>query len=101
MPQGKQDNLKAKLYGRIGKLISKEARSGGADPVANIRLGLILRQAKQAGVPNDIIARNLARGQDKTQGDFSEVPRSSRSTALSSLLPCKKWARARQAVMCH
>ena len=84
--QGKQDSLKAKLYGRIGKLISKEARSGGADPVANIRLGLILRQAKQAGVPNDIIARNLDRAQDKSVGDFSEVPRSSFSAALGSQL---------------
>ena len=37
-------------------------------------------------MPNDIISRNLDRAQDKSVGDFSEVPRSSRSTAPGSWL---------------
>ena len=66
--------MKAKVYGRIGKMISKEARAGGSDPVANSRLGVLLQQAKQAGVPKDIVNRNLEKALDKSQGDFAEVP---------------------------
>ena len=71
--QTAQDMKKAKVYGRIGKLISREARAGGSDPVANSRLGAVLQQAKLAGVPKDIVSRNLARALDKSQGDFAEV----------------------------
>ena len=64
---------KAKLYGKIGKLILQEVKAGGPDAVANTRLKEILKQAQQAAIPKDIIDRNIKKGSDKSQADFQEV----------------------------
>lgn len=69
----KADAQKAKLYGKIGKLIAQAVRSGGADPIANSRLRDVLQQAKLAQVPTDIIDRNLKKASEKDAADFSEV----------------------------
>eukprot|EP00889_Picochlorum_renovo_P003460 jgi/Picre1/30490/NNA_005854.t1 len=71
--KGKTDAAKAKLYGKFGKLIAQEARSGGADPSSNGKLKDVLAQAKSAQVPADIIERNLKKAEDKSGGDFSEM----------------------------
>ena len=71
--KGKADSAKAKLYGKIGKLIAQEVRSGGPDPVANARLRDVLQQAKNAQVPADIIERNLKKANEKSGSDFSEM----------------------------
>ena len=43
------------------------AKAGGADPVANGKLGDLLRQCKELGVPKDLVERNLKRASDKSQ----------------------------------
>jgi hypothetical protein len=71
--KGKADAAKAKLYGKLGKLIAQAVRSGGADPIANARLRDVLAQAKLAQLPADIIDRNLKKAADKNAADFSEM----------------------------
>ena len=71
--QNSQDARKAKLYGKIGKLIVQAVKAGGTDTVGNARLKDVLKQAQQASVPKDIIERNIKRASDKSQADFQEV----------------------------
>lgn len=71
--KGKSDAAKAKVYGRIGKKIIQYVKSGGADPSTNSRLSDLLKQAKEAGVPKDIIDRNIKRAADKNQTDYQEI----------------------------
>ena len=71
--QNSQDARKAKLYGKIGKLIVQAVKAGGTDMVGNARLKDVLKQAQQASVPKDIIERNIKRASDKSQADFQEV----------------------------
>ncbi|GLC47402.1 hypothetical protein PLESTB_001960000 [Pleodorina starrii] len=71
--KGKSDAKKAKIYGRIGKKIIQLAKAGGADPTTNAALDTLLRQAKDLGVPKDVVERNLKRATDSKQGDYQEV----------------------------
>lgn len=71
--QTSQDARKAKLYGKIGKLIVQAVKAGGTDVVGNPRLKEVLKQAQQASIPKDIIERNITRASDKSQADFQEV----------------------------
>ena len=71
--QTSQDARKAKLYGKIGKLIVQAVKAGGTDVVGNPRLKEVLKQAQQASIPKDIIDRNIKRASDKSQADFQEV----------------------------
>lgn len=71
--KGKADAIKGKLYGRWGKKIVQCAKAGGADPIANSKLGNLLKEAKDLGIPRDIIERNLKKAADKSQADFSEL----------------------------
>jgi transcriptional/translational regulatory protein YebC/TACO1 len=71
--KGKADAQKAKLYGKIGKLIAQAVRAGGADPIANSRLRDVLQQATVAQLPKDIIDRNMKKANDKNSADFSEM----------------------------
>lgn len=67
---------KAKLYGKLGKLILASARQGGADPAANPKLGAALAAAKAAALPREIVDRNLRKAGEKAGAggaDFSEV----------------------------
>lgn len=47
-------------------------KQGGPDPVANSKLSDLLKQAKDLGVPKDIIERNIKKASDAKQGDFQE-----------------------------
>lgn len=47
-------------------------KSGGPDPVGNSKLSDLLKQAKELGVPKDIIDRNIKKASDAKQGDFQE-----------------------------
>lgn len=49
------------------KMQTCSVKSGGPDPVANSKLHDILKQAKDLGVPKDIIERNIKRASDKSQ----------------------------------
>ena len=84
--KGKADAQKAKLYGKIGKLIAQAVRAGGADQVANARLRDVLALAKQAQLPVDIIDRNLKKANEKNSADFSEMVYEAYGMCLS--VPC-------------
>lgn len=100
--QGAADAAKAKLYGKLGKLIVKtygivhhhicnarhcaphpypitlllllhRAKAGGPDPVSNTALADVLRQARDAQVPKDIIERNIKKASEANQADFQEM----------------------------
>ncbi|GAX77862.1 hypothetical protein CEUSTIGMA_g5304.t1 [Chlamydomonas eustigma] len=71
--KGKSDAKKAKVYGRVGKKIIQYVKSGGADPVTNAKLDTLIKQAKDLGVPRDIIDRNIKRASDTKQADFLEL----------------------------
>jgi hypothetical protein len=49
------------------------AKAGGVDANANHKLAEVLRVAKAAEVPKDIIERNLKKASDKSQADYQEV----------------------------
>lgn len=61
------------MWGTLAKKIIQAVKAGGADAAANQRLAEVLKQAKQAEVPRDIIDRNLKKATDKSQADFAEV----------------------------
>jgi len=72
--KNKRDAAITKLYGRYGKLIVQTVKSGGsADPVANVALGKLLKQAQNANVPRDLIERNLKKAQEAKTGDYFEL----------------------------
>ncbi|KAI8473710.1 MAG: transcriptional regulator TACO1-like protein [Monoraphidium minutum] len=71
--KGKADAKKAKVYGKIGKKIIQIVKAGGADPATNSKLSDLLKQARELGVPRDILDRNIKRASDAKQGDFSET----------------------------
>ncbi|KAG1678986.1 hypothetical protein FOA52_013049 [Chlamydomonas sp. UWO 241] len=71
--KGKSDALRAKLFARSGKKIVMLVKAGGPDPVTNAALELAIRQAKEAGVPRDIVDRNLKRASDSKQADYTEI----------------------------
>ena len=71
--QNAQDQKRAKVWGTLAKKIIQAVKAGGADAAANQRLAEVLKQAKQAEVPRDIIDRNLKKATDKSQADFAEV----------------------------
>jgi transcriptional/translational regulatory protein YebC/TACO1 len=72
--KGKADAIKAKLYGRIGKMIVQTVKSGGgADPATNSKLAEVLKKAKDVGAPKDLIERNLKRASDSKQADYAEL----------------------------
>lgn len=50
----------------------RSVKAGGPDPVANAKLSDLLKQAKDLGVPKDIIERNIKKASDAKQGDFQE-----------------------------
>ena len=71
--KGAADAKKAALYGKYGKLIVTLAKEGGPSPNANTQLRDIIAQATRAGVPKDIIERNIKRASDSKQADYSET----------------------------
>lgn len=48
------------------------AKAGGDNPDTNAKLKSVMTRARSAGVPNDIIDRNLKRAGDKSAADLAE-----------------------------
>eukprot|EP00899_Mesostigma_viride_P008120 jgi/Mesvir1/17309/Mv07706-RA.1 len=69
--QNAADAKRAKVLGRFGKLIIAAVKRGG--PSGNPELDQLLRQAKLAAVPKDLIERNIKKAADKSQADFVDV----------------------------
>ena len=73
MPQNKSDGVRAKLYGKMGKLIVQAVRAGGPSADANSRLRDLLAQARASNIPKDIIERNIRNASSSNQADYVEV----------------------------
>eukprot|EP00891_Asterochloris_glomerata_P008714 jgi/Astpho2/8714/e_gw1.00128.54.1_t len=71
--KGSQDARKAKLYGKLGKLIVQAVKAGGPNQETNPLLKEALRQAHQAQLPKDVVDRNMKKASDKSQADFREI----------------------------
>lgn len=62
------DAVRGKIFTKIGREIAVAVRAGGPDPVANSALRDVIAKAKANNVPNDNIARTIA----KYSGDGGE-----------------------------
>ena len=71
--QNKTDGARAKLYGKMGKLISQAVRAGGPSEGGNSRLRDLLAQARASNIPKDIIDRNIQNASSPNQADYVEV----------------------------
>ena len=71
--KGAQDKKRSKLFTRLLKEISVATKEGGADPDANPRLRMAMKNASKASVPKDKInaAVNKGSGQDGTSYEAS------------------------------
>eukprot|EP00200_Dunaliella_tertiolecta_P001201 CAMPEP_0202367312 /NCGR_PEP_ID=MMETSP1126-20121109/17579_1 /ASSEMBLY_ACC=CAM_ASM_000457 /TAXON_ID=3047 /ORGANISM="Dunaliella tertiolecta, Strain CCMP1320" /LENGTH=269 /DNA_ID=CAMNT_0048962547 /DNA_START=109 /DNA_END=918 /DNA_ORIENTATION=+ len=84
--KGKADEKRSKIYGTIGKKIIQYIKSGGPDPASNSLLADLLKQAKDAGCPKDIIERNTKKATDKSQADFQSCTYEAYGPAGSSFV---------------
>jgi len=60
------------VWGTIAKRIIQAAKACGGDP-ASTRLTEVLKLAKAAEVPKELIDRNIKKATDKAQADYQEV----------------------------
>ena len=71
--KGKADAERGKLFGKINRLISVAARSGG-DPEGNVELRNAIQYAKENNMPNDNIERAIKKGTGEIEGvSYEEV----------------------------
>ncbi|MEM9272630.1 MAG: YebC/PmpR family DNA-binding transcriptional regulator [Cyanobacteria bacterium P01_F01_bin.143] len=70
------DAKKGKTFTQLSRAIIVAARNGIPDPAGNFQLRTAIEKAKAAGIPNDNIARSLAKGAGTYQEDgvvFEEI----------------------------
>ncbi len=65
--KGKADAQRGKLFGKINRLISVAARSGG-DPEMNVDLRNAIQYAKENNMPNENIERAIKKGTGEIEG---------------------------------
>jgi len=56
------DAKKASIFTKFGKLLTIATKEGGGDPSTNVRLRLLMDQARSANMPKDNIERAIKRG---------------------------------------
>ena len=72
--KGAVDKKRAKLFGKISRLIIVACRQGGGDPTTNLALRYAILKAKKNSMPKDNIERAIKRGCGESGGeDFAEV----------------------------
>ncbi|CEL95960.1 unnamed protein product [Vitrella brassicaformis CCMP3155] len=69
--KAKGEAAKSKIYSRYGKKIAGAIKTGGSDPLNNMELASLIKEAKAAGVPKDNIDRLLKKADDAP--DYTEV----------------------------
>lgn len=57
-----EDAKRAKVFTKFGKLITVAAQEGGGDPTSNVKLKMVIEQAKSVNMPKDNIERAIKRG---------------------------------------
>jgi YebC/PmpR family DNA-binding regulatory protein len=63
----------AKTFTRIGKEVVIAVKAGGADPLSNPKLRVLIQNAKAVNMPKDNIERAIKRAISKDQADYKEV----------------------------
>ncbi len=72
--KGAADAKRARLWSKLSAAIIVAARSGGADPVMNLKLRYAIDKARAVSMPKDNIERAIKRGTGETGGAaFEEV----------------------------
>lgn len=71
--KGAQDAKRAKLFTRLIKEVMVSVKEGGADPDANPRLRLAIKNASKASVPKDKITNAISKGSGEDGTSFDEV----------------------------
>ena len=62
------DNKRGKLWSKLSKAIIIAAKTGGGDPVTNIRLRQAIQDAKDVSMPKDNISRAIKKGTGELDG---------------------------------
>lgn len=60
--KGANDAARSIVFSKMSVAISAACRSGGSDPVTNLRLAAAVEKARAANVPKDVIERAIAAG---------------------------------------
>ncbi len=55
------DNKRGALFTKLAKEIQLAAKAGGGDPATNFKLRLVIQRARSSNMPNDNIARAIAK----------------------------------------
>jgi len=85
--KGATDAQRGQLFTKLAKEIIVAAKTGGADPAANIRLRMAVQKAKDNNMPNDNINRAIQRGAGGGEGsDVQEVTYEGYGPAGTALL---------------
>lgn len=66
------DVARGKLFSKLSNTIALAVKSGGKDPATNVRLRLVLEQAKGANMPSDSVERAIKRGAGELPGSAIE-----------------------------
>lgn len=66
--KAKKDAQKGKIFSKLVRKLTVEAREGGGDPEKNPTLRMIIEQAQEAGMPKDNIIRAIQRGTGELPG---------------------------------
>lgn len=63
----------ARTFTKIGKAIEVAVKQAGPDPASNIRLRLLIQNAKSENMPKDNIERAIKNAQGKDQSDYKSM----------------------------
>lgn len=71
--KGAQDAKRSKLFSKLSREITVAAKMGGADPDANARLRLAIREARAQSMPKDNIDRAIKKAEGGDAENYDEV----------------------------
>lgn len=63
----------ARTFTKIGKEIEMAVKAAGPDPSSNLRLRLLMQNAKSENMPKENVERAIKRATDKDAADYKEV----------------------------
>ncbi len=63
----------ARTFTKIGKEIEMAVKAAGPDPASNLRLRLLMQNAKSENMPKENVERAIKRATDKDAADYKEV----------------------------
>jgi YebC/PmpR family DNA-binding regulatory protein len=70
--KGVVDKKRGKLFGKLSRAIIVAARTGGGDPVMNLRLRYAIEKAKAASMPKETIERAVKKGTGELESETYE-----------------------------